>query len=211
MKLKTKNVFIVVIILLLLIVVVNLFLSKNKTTIVKNLPDMSIVAFGDSLIAGNGSTKGHDLVSLLSQKIGEPIINLGVPGDTTALGLARIEEVIDKKPKLVFVLFGGNDFLKNVPKETTFSNLEKIITKLQAEKATVVLLGIQGGVLTDPFAKEFKNLAKKHQLVYIPNVLKDIISNKDLMSDSIHPNDAGYKLIAEKIMKVIDKEIIFID
>ncbi|MGB2580416.1 MAG: arylesterase, partial [Minisyncoccia bacterium] len=36
-----------------------------------------IIAFGDSLVVGVGSTNANDFVSLLSQKIGMPIINLG--------------------------------------------------------------------------------------------------------------------------------------
>ena len=42
-----------------------------------------VVAFGDSLVAGSGASEGNDFVSLLSQKIGRPILNLGVPGNTT--------------------------------------------------------------------------------------------------------------------------------
>jgi len=184
------------------------FFSKKAPIVVPDFAGASIVAFGDSLIAGNGASKDNDLVSLLSQSLHEPIINLGVPGDTSALGLARIDTVLAQKPKLVFVLFGGNDFLKKVPIDTTFQNLEQIILQLQNANATVVLLGIQGGVLNDPFEKRFKQLAKKYNVVYVPNVLKNIIGHKNLMSDSIHPNDQGYKLMAEKILKVVNEELV---
>src|SRR3989344_2963816 len=49
-----------------------------------------IIAFGDSLVLGVGASEGRDFVSLMSQKIGVPVVNLGVSGDKTADGLARL-------------------------------------------------------------------------------------------------------------------------
>jgi lysophospholipase L1-like esterase len=37
----------------------------------------------------------------------------------------------------------------------------------------------------------------------IPNILDGIMGNRKLMSDPIHPNDAGYKIIAEKFKKAL--------
>jgi len=49
-----------------------------------------IVAFGDSLVAGVGSTPGNDFVSILSREIGEPVENLGLAGNTTEMAFERI-------------------------------------------------------------------------------------------------------------------------
>src|SRR3989344_5841326 len=67
------------------------FAFHERGASVKNYPSAGtdIIAFGDSLVAGIGADSGKDFVSLLSQKIGKPIINLGVPGETTEQGLAR--------------------------------------------------------------------------------------------------------------------------
>ena len=32
-----------------------------------------------------------------------------------------------------------------------------------------------------------------------PNILEDILGNTTLMSDPLHPNDAGYRIIADRI------------
>ena len=77
--------------------------------------------------AGVGATGSGDIASRLSAHFDEPVINLGVSGDTTTDGLARIDDVLASDPKVVIVLLGGNDAIKRVPMETIFSNLEQII------------------------------------------------------------------------------------
>ncbi|MHB1316791.1 MAG: GDSL-type esterase/lipase family protein [Minisyncoccota bacterium] len=164
-----------------------------------------MVAFGDSLIEGVGATSGNDFVSQLSRKIGEPIINLGISGNTTEQGLARVNDIQKYKPKIVLVLLGGNDYLRKVNKAETFKNLEDIITKIQSTGAVAVLLGIQGGILGDPYEKEFEILAKRKGAVYVPNVLEGLFGNSKYMSDAIHPNDIGYEKISEKIYPYLKK------
>lgn len=87
------------------------FLSAEPVT---NYPSrgVDVIAFGDSLVAGVGSTEGNDFVSLLSKEINKPITNLGRSGDTTADGVSRLKELDAYKPKVVIVLLGGNDYLK---------------------------------------------------------------------------------------------------
>lgn len=161
----------------------------------------TIVAFGDSLVVGVGASGGNDFISLLSQKIGRPIINLGISGNTSAQGLARIDEVVARDPGTVIVLLGGNDYLQRIPRDQVFSNLRAIIVRLQAQGAVVVLLGVRGGVLTDTFETEFKALAKETGSVYVSDVLDGLVGNMTYMSDAVHPNDAGYAQIAERVFK----------
>jgi acyl-CoA thioesterase-1 len=166
---------------------------------------INIIAFGDSLVEGVGATDGNNFVSKLSAKIGVPIINKGVSGNTTRQGLARIDDVLDNDPKVVIVLLGGNDAIQKIPTEETFRNLEVIIQKIQAKGAIVLLLGVQGRLLSDPFKGEFEKLAAKYHTAYVPNVLDGLIGNLKYMSDSVHPNDLGYEIIAEKIKPVLSK------
>lgn len=190
-----------------LVILVSGFFFFRPEQKITNYPSSgdSIVAFGDSLIEGVGATPGKDFVSQLSKKIGEPIINLGISGNTTVQGLARVDRITEYKPKVVLVLLGGNDYLRKVPKEETFRNLQLIISRIHATGAVVVLLGIQGGVLTDPYEREFEALAQKNGTVYIPNVLDGLIGNSRYMSDAIHPNDVGYLKIAERVYPELKK------
>jgi len=77
-----------------------------------------ILALGDSLTEGVGASRGHDYVSVLAKKIGRPILNRGVAGDTTADALARLNrDVLTQEPQIVIVFLGGNDILRKIPAE----------------------------------------------------------------------------------------------
>ena len=192
-----------------LIIVVAVFLllagnsSSNKN--IKNYPSSgtNIIAFGDSLVLGVGSSVGNDFVSVLSRQLNIPIENLGRAGDTTDAAKGRLNEVLERDPKVVLLLLGGNDYLRQIPKEEIFSNLGIIIESIQNSGAIVILLGVKGGILRDNYKSDFKKLSIQYQTVYIENVLDGIISNPDLMYDSIHPNNDGYKIIADRIYPVI--------
>ncbi len=186
-----------------------LFFLLKKSPTIKNFPGegKTIVAFGDSLTEGVGSTEGNDFVSLLSKQIDTPILNLGVSGDTSAKGLARVDKVIAQDPKVVILLLGGNDFLRRIPKEETFKNIDAIVEKIQNSGAIVILLGIKGGVLSDEYEAYFEKIAKNRGTFYISNVLDGLLGHKEYMSDAIHPNDAGYKKIAERVLPVLKKSI----
>lgn len=190
--------FIIIIVGIIFIV----FLIKvTRPQKIKNYPSngKKIIAFGDSLIAGYGASTGNDFVSLLEDEIGESIVNLGVPGEITLHGLSRVDIVTKQHPKVVMVLLGGNDYIRGIPIETTFKTLDEIVQKIQKAGAVVIILGIQGGILTDPYEKRFRALARKREALYVPNVLEGIIGNADYMSDEVHPNDKGYRIIADKI------------
>lgn len=173
---------------------------------VKNYPPSGakIVAFGDSLVEGVGSERGGGFIALLSERVGVPIENQGVSGDTTAAGLARLDDVLDLDPDIVLILLGGNDFLKRIPRRETETNLSAIITTLQEGGAIVVLLGVQGGVFSDGYDEMFEELSESHRAALVPNVLDGIIGTPDLMHDAIHPNDRGYQIIADRIAPILE-------
>lgn len=163
-----------------------------------------IVAFGDSLVYGTGSSSGG-FIKLAADKLHAPIVNLGVPGDTTAQGLVRIGELDQYHPKVVLLLLGGNDYLRRVPQAQTLENLSKLIENIQSRGAVVLLLGVRGGLLQDNFAPMYEDLAKKYHTAYVPDVLDGLLGNQTLMSDEVHPNDAGYALIASRVAPVLQK------
>jgi lysophospholipase L1-like esterase len=164
--------------------------------------DGPIVAFGDSLVYGTGSS-GGGFVKMLQERIGRPIENLGVPGDTTADGLERLDDVLELDPALVIVLLGGNDFLRQVPQDNTFGNLATIVQRLQADGAAVLLAGVRGGLIRDNFAARFEELAEQQRTAYVHDVLDDTLGVDGYMADQVHPNDRGYAVIADRIEPVL--------
>ena len=67
------------------------------------------------------------------------MINEGVSGDTTDMGLARVASVIARSPDFVVVEFGGNDGLRALPVDLMQENLRQIVRQLQESGAVVVL------------------------------------------------------------------------
>ena len=191
--------------ILLVLVAWYFFFHSTRDINITNFPSQGtdIIAFGDSLVAGSGATSGNDFISLVSKKVGREIINLGVPGDTTADGLARINELDRYRPKVVILLLGGNDHLKKVPIETTFENLGKIIENIHSRGAIVLLLGVRGNLFGDKFEPEFEKLRDRYKTAYVSDVLDGLFGNAKFMEDSIHPNDAGNRVIAERIYPVL--------
>lgn len=164
----------------------------------------NIIAFGDSLVAGRGASLGQDFVSVLSKRLDIPIINAGRSGDTTGSALARLDrDVLALNPRIVIVLLGGNDFLRRIPTERTFENLETIVDRVRRHGSAVVLVGVGVGLFTDPYRAEYEALAQRTSAGLVPDVLDGIIGHADLMADSIHPNDRGYEIITDRLEPVV--------
>ncbi len=198
-----KNQKILIVFLLASFAIVWFFLSRDKEIVNYPVKGNIIVAFGDSLVEGVGATNGGDFVTLVGKNLGIEIKNLGRAGDTTSDGLSRINSVISLNPDITILLLGGNDAIRKVPIKTTESNLRAIISKLQMNGALVVLLGVRGGLLTDPYDSMYEKVANESGSVYIENILKGLFGDSKYMDDAIHPNDAGYAVIAERVIPVM--------
>lgn len=180
----------------------SLWLRSGKTADYANFPPPARghwVAFGDSLTAGVGASEGQDYPTLLGQRLGLKIHNLGVSGNTTADGLARLDEALQAAPRVVLLCLGGNDSLRSVPGEQTFANLAAMIDRCHQSGTFVVLLGVRSAGLTDKHAKRFAQLAKDKRVLLVPNILDGILFDPRLMADPIHPNDQGYAKIVERL------------
>lgn len=130
---------------------------------------------------------------------------LGVSGETTAGALNRLGQVSKYKPKVIILLLGGNDFLSHVPEEETFGNLDRIIETIQQTGAVVLLVGMENGPIGNKHKKLFEELAEKRGTAYAPDILGGIFGHSQLMSDSLHPNDEGYRIIADRIKSVLEE------
>jgi acyl-CoA thioesterase-1 len=180
-----------------------LFLSSTRTGSTK-LPYETIICFGDSLTYGNGAGEGRDYPSQLSTMIGKPVVNAGVPGDTTARALKRLDsDVLSKSPDLVLITLGGNDLKNGVAKDLAFNNLRKIVESIQHAGAKVIIGGLRFPLQDRGFGSAYRQLAEDTGAVLIPDIYKDIMGNRKLMSDPIHPNGDGYKIMAERFREAI--------
>lgn len=193
-------------IFLVLVIISPLLLYNNDDPYrIANYPpeNGTIVAFGDSLVEGVGASQGNDFVSQLGERLDKEIINLGESGDTTKSAIPRLEEVFKYDPGVVIILLGGNDYIKKIPQEETEANLRNMMQLFQEQGSVVVLLGVRGGLLRDQRGDMYKDLSEEMGAVFVDDVLDGIFAKPDLMSDAIHPNDAGHALIAEKVYQAM--------
>ncbi len=166
-----------------------------------------VIAFGDSLVFGVGTTGGNNFVSVLSRRLDIPILNAGFPGDTTGSALARLDSaVLGRQPDIVIVLIGGNDLLQGVPVQQRVDNLTAIAQRLRAASATVLLVGL-GRDLLDPFAGALPEIANATSSLLVPDILQGIFGNPSLMADAIHPNNDGHAIMADRIEPVLEAAV----
>ena len=175
-------------------------LPENKGEI----GSQTIICFGDSLTYGTGAGQDMDYPSQLSKMIGKPVINAGVSGNTSARALQRLErDVLSESPDLVLITLGGNDLKNGVATEVAFDNLKTIVESIQETGARVIIGGLRFPMRDRGFGRAYQELADESGAVLIPNIFKGIMGNRQLMNDPIHPNDAGYKIIAERFYEAI--------
>ena len=171
-----------------------------------SVPYNTIICFGDSLTYGTGAGPGKDYPSQLSVMIGKPVINAGVPGDTTASALQRLQQdVLDRSPDVVLITLGGNDLKNGVAKDIAFENLTLIVESIQGYGARVVIGGLKIPLRDRGFAKGYAKVADQTGAVLIPHILEDIMGRRKLMSDPIHPNGEGYKIMAQRFLEALRK------
>ena len=175
---------------------------------------VKILAFGDSLTAGFGLSEAEAMPMQLSQaldKMGRPalVINGGVSGDTTAGGAARIDWALADKPQIMILALGANDMLRAIDPATTRANLETIIDKAQASGVEIVLAGMLappnlGADYKNAFDALYPDLAKAHNLLFMPFLLQDVAQQAGLnQGDGMHPNGKGVAVMVEHLLPLV--------
>lgn len=170
----------------------------------------AILAVSDSLTAGFGAPKGADYPAQLAQILGHKVINGGVSGDTSAQALARLPDLLVQKPKLVVVSIGGNDFLQRQPESGTRENIRKMVADIRATGVPAVLVAIPHfttGALLGMVSEHplYAELADELDVPLLKGAWADILGDKDLKSDAVHANAAGYRLFEERLAGFLRK------
>jgi lysophospholipase L1-like esterase len=201
--------FIVGLLVVLLIALGVWFVFIKEAEVKKVTKEGPIIFFGDSLTAGVGAFDGEDFPTLVAKELDlKNVTNAGVSGDTTVSALARLKpDVLDKNPSLVIVELSGNDFLQQVAVEETIKNLDSIVSQIRKTDAAVLIVNIKFPLNNTAYESGFKEIEKKYNVRVVWDVLDGIATNPSLMADTIHPNAAGYKIMANRISKVL-KELL---
>jgi lysophospholipase L1-like esterase len=100
-----------------------------------------VIMLGDSITAGAEWNEYFDKYT---------VINRGIGGDTSEGVLKRIDEVIRRKPKSVFLLIGINDVAGQREVHGIAENTKKIVSSIQSAGIKVYIQSVL------PVAKEYK-------------------------------------------------------
>jgi acyl-CoA thioesterase I len=181
-----------------------------------------ILAFGDSITAGYGLAEQDTLPTRLADalnKMGRPVtmINGGVSGDTTADGVTRLDWALADKPQIMILALGANDMLRGLDPKSTRANLDAIIQKAKDAEVEIVLVGMLaapnlGADYKGAFDAIYPELAKAHNLLFMPFLLQDVVQVSDLnQADGIHPNGNGMAIIVRNLLPYVTQAMDRVD
>jgi lysophospholipase L1-like esterase len=169
-------------------------------------PDARILAFGDSLTFGYGAEPDESYPARLGELLGRPVVSSGVNGETSEQGLARLPVVLDREaPALLLLCLGGNDFLRRLDEARTETNLARMIEIAQERGVAVVLIAVPRLNLLSSLrgAELYARLARRYGVPLENDAIAAVLSERELLSDRIHPNARGYARIAESIRDLL--------
>ena len=178
-----------------------------------------IIMFGNSLTAG---ASWHEL-------LGRPnVVGRGIPSDVLQGYYARINSIIQLKPKIVFILGGLNDVYNWTPVDEIYTDYLRVISLLKAKNIIPVIQSTiyagkewgknWGGTPetnagrnkeVDKLNKLLSDYAKRNNIDYID--LNSKMSTKDnflrpeLTWDGVHLNAAGYSIWVREVENVLRK------
>lgn len=194
----------VISILLLVIIAGSVSGCSDDTKLPALAADATILAFGDSLTYGTGTSRNNAYPAVLERLSNRTVINAGIPGEISSKGLLRLPGLIKKhQPDLIIICHGGNDILRKLDLSKTSNNLQRMIDIAKMNNSAVVLIGVPAFGLFFNSAAFYEALAEKNNLPIANDILGDIIANNALKSDRIHPNSNGYQLLAEDINSLL--------
>ncbi len=173
-----------------------------------------IACFGDSLTAGYGVDAADSYPSRLQALLDKAgyhyrVVNLGISGETTKDGLARVDRVLATHPAITVVEFGGNDGLRGVPVASSRANLDGIVDRLRKGGTAVALAGITlppqfGKAYIQQFDQTYHLVASKYSVPLYPFLLQDVWGvSGSVQQDGVHPTAQGCRQVAKNIFGFI--------
>ena len=188
-----------------------LFIISLNTLAAKQI---TIMLYGDSLMAGYGLNQNENLSSALTAKFNLKgtavlIINASVSGNTTSNGLARLDWSLGESPNIVILCLGANDMLRGIDPKYIRENLNTMISKINESGSKVILAGMRspksmGGIYQQRFDQMYREIAEEHDLTFMPFLLEGIaLEKKYLQNDYKHPNALGIQVMANNLYPYI--------
>jgi lysophospholipase L1-like esterase len=183
-----------------------------------------VVFFGDSIT---------DIWKLDESFPGKPYVNRGIGGQTTSQMLVRFrQDVIDLQPKVVIILAGTNDIAGNTGPmrlEDIEANYKSCAELARANHIQVIYSSLLPVHNYTEKSKDFFAQRPTEKILALNRWLKDYCATasgscfyldyfsalvddkgllkKDLADDGLHPNAAGFKIMAPLAEAAIEKAL----
>jgi len=165
-----------------------------------------ILALGDSLTFGTGSSPDKSYPSILQALSKRTVINAGIPGETSDKTLLRINQLLQQhQPALVILCIGGNDILRRKNLVQTRNNIQQMIDIVQQQGSELVLIAVPEFGLYPSAPEFYQTLADMNKLPLDNDTIPALLRDSQYKSDTIHPNQAGYQLLAEQIFSLLQE------
>jgi lysophospholipase L1-like esterase len=163
-----------------------------------------VLCFGDSLTFGSGAEPGKSYPDKLARLINRPVMNAGIPGETSGEALARLPAELDRsQPKLLILCSGANDILRRMDQKLAAANVREMVKLAKGRGIDVILIAVPQwglGLTSAPFYRE---IGTEFAIPVEEKILKKVLERRDLKSDEVHPNAAGYRKIAEAVAALL--------
>jgi acyl-CoA thioesterase-1 len=180
-------------------------------------PTKTILVLGDSLSQGFGLASNEAYPMLVAKKLRAAglnfqVTNASAAGGTTEGGLERLPAHLKRKIDIFILELGINDAFRGVPVDQIQNNLQQIIDKVKTRNphVRVVIAEMQLPDYTpddyvSAFGTMFADLAAKNGAALVPYLLQGVAGDPSLnLSDGIHPNAAGQKVLVETVWHVLE-------
>ena len=197
------------------------FVSRTRSDLEAGA-DVTIVAYGDSITAGFAVRRGFPSFwkQMLEEKYPEAgleMINSGISGDTTLDGLSRLDwAVLSYEPDLVTINFGINDCVLGLGLEEFEMNLVEMVRRIRAGPGSEVLLLTSQLLETPPYDRlvldyyqAIERVAREMDVGFVDvhgawmrRVEQGTPLSSLILPGLDHPNEAGYRIIAEELMRL---------
>ena len=181
-----------------------------------------VVFFGDSIT---------DIWKLDESFPGKPYINRGIGGQTTSQMLVRFrQDVVNLQPRAVVILAGTNDIAGNtgpISNEDIEANFASIAELARAHKIRVIFSSMLPVHNYTPVSQDFfaqrpmgrilalnrwlKVYCAANNLIYLDYFSATVddkgLLKRDLADDGLHPNKAGFAIMAPLAEKAIEEAL----
>ncbi len=192
--------------------------QESTATSTPTKTDIKIIAVGDSLTEGLGVDPEEAYPAQLERALraagyASTVINAGVSGETSTGTLQRIDWVLNQEPDVVILAIGGNDGLRGIDPVLTSDNIDRLVEKIQASGAVVVLAGMEmvqnmGADYTAQFREIYPDVAERRETILMPFLLEGVATDPTLnQPDFIHPNPDGYAVVVGNLLPYVEQAI----